>query len=161
MSITENRNSRTAKILTLLTNELELQEKHLHLLRRQKTALIACDREEFGRLQSQYEDLLTELELQDSDRKRCFPSGVRLKSEVDDWPAQDRSRAEETVMRLRDLVREIGKQGRQNKVLISNDLKLINFQLKMFMTAVNRGFQYVSSGASVPVQATRLINRVA
>ena len=147
--------------MQLLTSELKLQEKHLSLLRNQKAALIACNRKAFCRLYAEYEDILNDLEMQDEDRKRCFRDGARLKTEIAAWPEQDRVRAERAMMRLHSLMREIDNQSKQNVTLISNDLNLMNFQLDLFTRAINKGFQYASSGAAAPVQANRLINQMA
>jgi hypothetical protein len=152
---------RRERILELIADDIELQSAHLDLLRRQKKALVACDREEFGRLHAQYEDFLIDLELQDRWRVKYIRPGASIKEEVALWPAADQKRVMALVTELKRIVGEVSAQRKQNHVLIGNDLKLINFQLNLFMAAANKGFQYVKSGASVSLQANRLINRTA
>ena len=59
----------TKEIIKVLRDDLALQTRHCKLLEAQEQALLACDRERFAALQTQYARMLLELEAQDGARK--------------------------------------------------------------------------------------------
>ena len=148
------------QVLNLLRTEAKLQQQHLELLTKQKKALVSCDRPLFNALHARYEQLLVRLEQQAQQRLKILPaSAEQLKQAIDSWPAEARDEALMLTRLLGKISARAKSQAAQNQILIANDLKLVNFKLNLFMSAVNRGPYYVSTGKAVPVAISRLINR--
>jgi hypothetical protein len=152
--------SQSAAISDLLETEIAHQQRHLGLLREQREALIACNRIAFKSLHNEYEDLLSDLELQADRRARIVPGGaVWLEAQMATWTEPERVQTVRLLDRLRTLLGLVRRQSAENRVLIENERSFVDFELSLIMAAVTRSEHYEMTGAPASRRANRLINR--
>jgi flagellar biosynthesis/type III secretory pathway chaperone len=146
--------------LKILANELLLQRRHRKSVRDQNSALLACDRKRFAEMHEQFVLLQGELEVQNKLRMALF--GTRkLEKVISTWPESDRRNAEKIVAELGPVVREVREVNRQNRSLVGNELKYMDFMMNLLVSTYRKGSMYGPRGGLSINQGNLFFNSAA
>jgi flagellar biosynthesis/type III secretory pathway chaperone len=132
--------------LKILIAELSLQKRHLHVIQDQNAALIACDRRRFVLLHEEYMRLTGELEIQNKLRLGAF--GTRkLNLVIAEWPEADRRNASRIISDLQTIVADVRRINVQNRKLVGNEVRYIDFMLNILINTFRKGSTYGPRGS--------------
>jgi len=146
--------------LKVLIAELTLQKRHLKVVREQNAALIACDKLRFQALHEEYVVLMGELEIQSKLRIANFGT-KKVEATLKDWPELDRRNAEKVIAELKVIVTEVQRLNGQNRKLLGNQVKYIDFMLNLLINTYRKGSMYGPQGAKSINRGNLFINSAA
>jgi flagellar biosynthesis/type III secretory pathway chaperone len=131
--------------LKVLILELTLQKRHQQVVKDQNAALIACDRLRFMALQETYQLLLGELEVQHKLRSGLLGM-ARIENLIATWPDTDRNAAQRVPNELKTVLLDVRRVNEQNKKLIANQIKYIDFMVTVLVNTHRKGCFYGPQG---------------
>ncbi len=129
----------TKNVMKVLRDELTLQKRHCKLLEAQKQALLACDRDRFIALHTEYKKMLPALEARDGACRAALTdeqgNSLTLSAIQSAAPAGSRAALAALKDDLHETITQVQNLARRNQTLIQNELDYFAFTLDLFVEA--------------------------
>jgi hypothetical protein len=85
----------------------------------------------------------------------------KLEKVISTWPESDRRNAEKIVAELGPVVREVREVNRQNRSLVGNELKYMDFMMNLLVSTYRKGSMYGPRGGLSINQGNLFFNSAA